>query len=85
MNGLARPHDSQVDDILSKINDPTNPPVFVHCMQGQDRTGVIIALYRVLYEGWAPKDAHDEMMALGYNSLLIAMHDYFEDRTGWED
>jgi protein tyrosine/serine phosphatase len=85
MNGLATPDDNEVNDILAKINDPANQPVFVHCMQGHDRTGLIIALYRVLYEGWKPKDAHDEMMALGYNTILVAMDSYFEKKTGYED
>lgn len=85
MNGVEAPKDGEVDDILSKINDPALQPVFVHCMQGHDRTGLIVALHRVLFEGWTPKDAHDEMMALGYNSLLIAMNHYFEQRTHWDD
>jgi tyrosine-protein phosphatase SIW14 len=85
MNGLETPRDAEVDDILSKINDPALQPVFVHCLQGKDRTGLIVALDRVLHQGWTPKDAHDEMMALGFNSLLIAMNHYFETKTGWED
>jgi protein tyrosine/serine phosphatase len=85
MNGMAEPDDNQVNDTLAKIGDPANQPVFVHCMQGKDRTGLIIALYRVIYDGWAPKDAHDEMLAHGYNTILMAMDDYFEAKTHWDD
>lgn len=85
MNGLETPRDGEVDDILAKINDPALQPVYVHCMQGKDRTGLIIALDRVFHQGWTPKDAHDEMMALGFNSLLMAMNHYFEEKTGWDD
>lgn len=85
MNGLDTPNDQEVDDILAKLNDPQNQPVYVHCMQGHDRTGLIVALYRVFIGGWTPKEAHDEMMALGYNSLLIAMNHYFEEKTHWDD
>jgi protein tyrosine/serine phosphatase len=85
MNGIETPRDGEVNDILSKINDPALQPVFVHCMQGKDRTGLIIALDRVFHQSWTPKDAHDEMMALGFNSLLIAMNHYFEEKTGWDD
>jgi protein tyrosine phosphatase (PTP) superfamily phosphohydrolase (DUF442 family) len=85
MNGLATPDDAEVNDILARINDPANQPVFVHCMQGKDRTGLIIALYRVIEEGWPPAKAHDEMMAHGFNSLLIAMNHYFEEKTNWDD
>jgi protein tyrosine/serine phosphatase len=83
MNGMDSPNDGEVNDILAKIR--TEQPVYVHCMQGHDRTGLVIALYRVFYEGWSPKAAHDEMMADGYNSLLIAMNHYFEEKTHWED
>ncbi len=85
MNGLETPRDAEVDDILAKINDPSLQPVFVHCMQGRDRTGLIVALDRVVAMGWAPKDAHDEMMAHGFNSLLLAMNHYFEEKTHWDD
>lgn len=37
-------------------------PVLVHCRRGADRTGLITALYRVLYEGWCKDAAIDEMM-----------------------
>lgn len=63
MNAMETPRDGEVNDILAKINDPALQPVFVHCMQGRDRTGLIVALYRVIAEGWTPKDAHDEMQA----------------------
>jgi protein tyrosine/serine phosphatase len=85
MDGLATPNDAEVNAILATISDPASQPVFVHCMQGRDRTGLIIALYRVIYEHWTPKDAHDEMMAHGFNSILLAMNGYFEAKTHWED
>jgi protein tyrosine/serine phosphatase len=85
MNGLATPDDNQVNDTLAKMNDPANQPVFVHCMQGKDRTGLIVALYRVIEEGWTPKAAHDEMMTHGFNSILIAMNKYYEQKTNWDE
>lgn len=85
MNGLQTPRDGEVDDILAKMNDPALQPVYVHCMEGVDRTGLIIALYRVIFAGWTPKDAHDEMMAHGFKSILIAMNHYFEEKTRWDD
>jgi protein tyrosine/serine phosphatase len=83
MNGLDSPDDHEVDETLARIS--ADQPVFVHCMQGHDRTGLIIALYRVFYQGWTPQAAHDEMMADGFNSILLAMNHYFEEKTGWDD
>jgi uncharacterized protein (TIGR01244 family) len=85
MNGMETPRDDEVNTILAQLDDPSIQPIYVHCMEGVDRTGLIIALYRVIDEGWNPKDAHDEMMAHGFKSILISMNHYFETKTGWDD
>ncbi len=41
-------------------------PVAVHCWHGSDRTGAVIAAWRVAIEGWTPAAALDEMVAGGY-------------------
>lgn len=84
MNGLEKPRDRQVNEILGMIDDPALQPVYVHCMEGVDRTGLIIALHRVLSEGWTPKAAHAEMKAHGFKSILIAMDHYFKKKTNWD-
>jgi tyrosine-protein phosphatase SIW14 len=42
-------------------------PVLVHCKHGADRTGVVIAMYRILYQGWTKQQAIDEMENGGFN------------------
>ena len=41
-------------------------PVLVHCEHGADRTGLIVALYRILYEGWCKDAAIAEMLKGGF-------------------
>lgn len=41
-------------------------PVLVHCHHGADRTGLIAALWRVMYEGWSRQQAIDELIEGGY-------------------
>lgn len=41
-------------------------PFLIHCQHGADRTGLISALYRVLYQGWTKQQAIDEMKNGGY-------------------
>ncbi len=41
-------------------------PVLVHCWHGSDRTGVFVAAYRVVFEGWSREAALDEFRSGGY-------------------
>ena len=41
-------------------------PVLVHCHHGADRTGLICALWRILYESWSRQAAIDELIEGGY-------------------
>ena len=42
-------------------------PVFVHCLAGRDRTGLEIAVYRIVVQGWSRETALRELYAHGYN------------------
>ena len=46
-------------------------PVLLHCQHGADRTGLITALYRIIYEGWSRQAAIEEMMNgnFGYHAV----------------
>jgi len=68
---------TKITSILDELADPKTPrPIYVHCAHGADRTGLIIALYRVFVQGWAPQKAHDEMKAMGHNFFhQIFTHD----------
>ena len=46
-------------------------PVLLHCQHGADRTGLITALYRILYQGWSKDAALDEMQNgnFGYHAV----------------
>lgn len=41
-------------------------PVLLHCWHGADRTGLISAMYRVLFQGWSKQQALDELLHGGY-------------------
>ena len=52
--------DSHVVEFLAIVK--TQPkPIYVHCRSGQNRTGVMVAAYRVLLEGSSPESAVAEM------------------------
>ena len=56
------------DDIIKALCAVTHAqrPVLVHCRHGADRTGLIIALIRIIDEGWSVEDAKKEMLEGGY-------------------
>ncbi|MGV6818771.1 MAG: phosphatase domain-containing putative toxin [Thiotrichales bacterium] len=41
-------------------------PVLVHCLHGADRTGAVVAAYRILQQGWSAEAALDELQYGGY-------------------
>ncbi len=59
---------NQIDEIISK---PQNQPVFIHCAQGQDRTGAICALYRIRHQGWEPQKSYEEMRSFGFHPFFF--------------
>jgi len=76
LSGWRQPHDVEVLRVLTLLADPEARPILVHCRRGADRTGVIIALYRILYEGWDPERAYREMRAFGFRWYLRGMKRY---------
>lgn len=41
--------------------------IYVHCARGVDRTGMIVATYRILHQGWDRKRAIMEMLDDGFH------------------
>lgn len=77
--GLKRPTHQQVEKILAFINDSQNWPVFVHCHHGEDRTGLIIAVYRISRDGWTAEQAKKEAKRHGMSRFQFGMKDYIKD------
>jgi len=56
-----------IDAALAVLTSQGLQPVFIHCMAGKDRTGLVLAAYRVRYEHWLLDDAIQEMLLYGYD------------------
>ncbi len=61
----ARFSDTEIIDAL-KIIKQAPKPLLVHCKHGSDRTGVVIAMYRIIFEGWTKEKALDELLNGAY-------------------
>jgi protein tyrosine phosphatase (PTP) superfamily phosphohydrolase (DUF442 family) len=75
------PEDEDVVRFLRIATDPARQPVLVHCRRGADRTGTMVAIYRVVVEGWSKADAIDEMTRgdYGFRPVWQNLVRYIED------
>jgi tyrosine-protein phosphatase SIW14 len=73
---LDRPQDNSttrpevIDEFLELMDDPKNLPVLIHCRAGLHRTGLMVAVYRMEYEGWTKAEATRELRANGFGTFM---------------
>jgi tyrosine-protein phosphatase SIW14 len=61
------PSSVQIVEFLDLIRDNPNTKIFVHCRRGADRTGVMIAAYRIAVEHRPVAEAVSEMHRFHYD------------------
>lgn len=63
--------DESIIEALTVIQNSPKP-VLVHCRHGADRTGMIVAFYRIVYQNWTKEQAKDELVngGFGYHSIF---------------
>jgi hypothetical protein len=66
---------AQVDAAVEQITDHT----YVHCLHGEDRTGVVCYFYRREYCGWGKDRAENEMMNHGFHKELHGLYELVEE------
>lgn len=92
---IWHPNKEEVVQFLQIVSDRKRAPVFVHCMHGADRTGVMCAIYRVAICGWTKQEAISEMTmgGFGYHKIWSNLIRFVEDldiseikkRIKWKD
>jgi uncharacterized protein (TIGR01244 family) len=63
------PTPKEIAEFLGLLNNKADGPVFVHCRRGADRTGAMIAIYRITTSSWAADRAYGEMREFGFSRL----------------
>jgi len=76
MHGFSTPDGAQMATIQALLVDAANGPVFVHCKRGADRTGAVVAAYRISHDGWENKKALHEAKSLGMSPFERAIQHY---------
>jgi tyrosine-protein phosphatase SIW14 len=75
MHGVVAPSDAQVARVLALL-DSNDGSVFVHCRRGADRTGTVIACYRMTHDGWDNQRAFQEAKSYGMSWTQLGMKHY---------
>lgn len=76
LKGMSAPAAADVAQILGRFADTASGPVFVHCRRGADRTGTVIACYRISHDHWDNKKALAEAKQNGMSWIERAMQHY---------
>ncbi len=72
---FSPPTNDQIQAILKLIATP-DMPTFIHCRRGKDRTGTVIACYRIQHDGWDNERALREARMYGMSSFERSMQHF---------
>lgn len=64
------PEDRKIDHFLDLMKDAKQHSVFVHCLHGMDRTGLMCAVYRMSAHDWTFQDSYEEMIKFGFHEAF---------------
>ena len=81
MSDKKKPSNDMIEAFLAITKDETNLPVYVHCVGGRHRTGLIGAIYRFNQYGWDFDQVYREMKNYDYYSRWGhgAIKDYVQE------
>jgi len=83
LNGYHAPSEEQITQILGILSRDAGP-VFIHCRRGADRTGTVVACYRIAKENWPNEKALAEAKQYGMSWTELSMQDFVRHFTPTE-
>jgi tyrosine-protein phosphatase SIW14 len=78
-NARKEPTDAQVAEFLALVRENAQTKIFAHCHLGADRTGVMLATYRIAEDHWTAEQALAEMKAFHLHFWLPHLKHYVSD------
>ena len=72
---LSAPTQAQMTKVLNLMLTESGP-ILVHCRRGKDRTGTVVACYRIQHDGWDNERALEEARQHGMSTLERGMRHY---------
>jgi tyrosine-protein phosphatase SIW14 len=67
---------------LQSLQDESRRPVYVHCLHGQDRTGLVVGIYRVLHDHYTREEAYREMLDNNFHPWFRGLSETWENFDG---
>ena len=78
MSEIFRPNPADLLRAVDIIENEGSHPIYVHCLHGRDRTGFVIAAYRIIHQGWDVGRAYQEAVDGGHNRW------FYDSLLGWK-
>lgn len=75
LDGVNAPSLADIDKFVALFEDKENIPMYVHCLHGRERTGFMLAAYRMKIESWTVEQAYKEMLQQGFDPLRTVLSD----------
>jgi len=72
------PENEDVSKFLEIFKWRAYLPVFLHCQHGADRTGTMVAIYRIVVQGWSYKDAIAELPKFGMHKIWLGIKPFIK-------
>lgn len=73
---FSAPTQKEIKEVLSVLLRNDAQPIFVHCRRGKDRTGTVVACYRIQHDGWDNRKAFAEAKKYGMSIAERGMRSY---------
>ena len=67
------PTDEKVHYFLNIVSQPDRRPLFIHCREGRDRTGAMVALYRIAWQRYPIEEAYREAKHFGFRERIFPL------------
>ena len=68
-SGWSPPTDDELVQFFSFLQQHPKEKLYVHCWLGDDRTGVFLAAYRIVFEHWTAEKAFQEMLFFHFKNF----------------
>jgi tyrosine-protein phosphatase SIW14 len=81
LHSVSAPTEAEIKQALTLLLSQASGKIYVHCLRGKDRTGTVVACYRIQHDGWNSRHAIAEAKSYGMSSLEWKMQAFIRSFT----